>query len=71
MGKKFSQYITIHLYSRDTKEEILKSSTLVGMNEENIENQKKDTKNVEEEVEDPKVGYQVSNLLRVSNNFSF
>lgn len=46
----------IHLYSRGTKEEIIKSSSLVGMNVENIENQKKDTQNVEEKVEDPKVG---------------
>ena len=46
----------IHLYSRGTKEEIIKSSSLVGMNIENIENQKKDTQNVEEKVEDPKVG---------------
>lgn len=61
----------IHLYSRGTKKEILISSSLVGMNEENIENQKKDTKIVEEKVEDPKVGYQVSNSLRVFNNFSF
>ena len=43
----------------------------MGMKEENIENQKKDTKNVKEKVEDPKVGYQVSNSLRLSNNFSF
>ena len=61
----------IHLHGRGTKEEILISSSHVGMKEENIENQKKDTKNVEEEVEDPKVGYQVSNSLRLSNNFSF
>ena len=46
----------IHLYSRGTKEEIIKSSSLVGMNVENIENQKKDTQNVEEKVEDLKVG---------------
>jgi len=46
----------IHLYSRGTKEEIIKSSSLVGMNVENIENLKKDTQNVEEKVEDPKVG---------------
>ena len=46
----------IHLYSRGTKEEIIKSSSLVGMNVENIENLKKDTQNVEEKVEDLKVG---------------